>query len=399
MSEIGSKQTIIEDISAKMAFTKPGDICPDEERPGMLRATTTPHATDMKQAYDLSDCRLKDWSSPSAGPLNLEKMGFDTIDISSLTSLQTTLETICQANRITELDASVIRKQLRGSSFKLSSGKRLRLLFVAPEGLIMRKAGPNACQIDPEATMSKMNGHDGALTVHGDQDVRGTPLKQMMHGAAPWIFRHQSPDGKNALSPFFLTNIWIPLQQVCRPLTLMDRRTLNNQSHQLRYALPTEDFLKRDDETRVNDIWAFLPDEKQQWYFHSSLDANSAYVFDTLGTPHGSAILPGEQTAEIYFQRLRAACKAIETGDIPELAQAISGVFPTIPAETTAPLRHAIIDMETLLKEAQEQCLQPNFIHSDWGRRAQLRSDSVVRKSIEMRAVAMVTPDIWPFNR
>ena len=69
------------------------------------------------------------------------------------------------------------------------------MLQIAPEGLIMRTAGPNGLKLDPDAEMSEMNGHDAALAIHGDQDVRGTPLKQIMRGFAPWIFRHQTPDG------------------------------------------------------------------------------------------------------------------------------------------------------------------------------------------------------------
>jgi hypothetical protein len=48
--------------------------------------------------------------------------------------------------------------------------------------------------------LREMNSHDAALVVHGDQGVRGTPLKQIMRGFAPCLFRHQTPDG-NRIAP------------------------------------------------------------------------------------------------------------------------------------------------------------------------------------------------------
>jgi hypothetical protein len=35
----------------------------------------------------------------------------------------------------------------------------------------------------------------------------------------------------------------------------------------------------------------------------------------------------------------------------------------------------------------------------DWKERAETCMDALVRKSIELRAVAIVLPDVWPFNR
>src|SRR5690606_15209679 len=105
--------------------------------------------------------------------------------------------------------------------------------------------------------------------------------------------------------PLVLVNLWIPLQQVTRPLALMDRRTLDARAHQLRYALPTDGFLEREEDTRENDIWAFLHDAGQQWYFHSHMGHDRAYVFDTLGEPHGAFILPGEDVAEYYYLQLQ----------------------------------------------------------------------------------------------
>ncbi|WP_101756598.1 hypothetical protein [Oceanicoccus sp. KOV_DT_Chl] len=179
---------MVKEIEAQVAFAKPADVVDDLQRKGMLRATAHPIDADQQEAFELKPCRLRDWSAPSESKLNLETMGFDHIELPSNALLQNTLENVRLAGKISRVEASIIRKQLKGRSFKLSSGKRLRLLFIAAEGFIMRKAGPNGMKVDPDIAMSEMNGHDGALTVHADQDVRGTPLKQMMHGAAPGYF-------------------------------------------------------------------------------------------------------------------------------------------------------------------------------------------------------------------
>ena len=387
-----------ESIQAPMAFAKPVDVQPDTARPGMLRAAAHPIDANPREVTELRSCHLTDWSAPNAPKLDLDEMGFDHIDLSKLERLQATLESVRQAGRVSQADASIIRRELKGRSFKLSSGKRLRLVFVAPEGFIMRKAGPNGLKVDPGIAMSEMNNHDGALTVHADQDVHGTPLRQMMRGAAPWIFRHQSPDSANKRSPMLLVNLWIPLQQVSRPLTLMDRRSLDRRKHQLRYALPTDSFLDRDERTSVNDIWQFLHDDAQRWYFNSDMNSSRAYVFDTLDTPHGSVLLPGEDVAEHHYLQLRAACEAFRGRNSAALRQAVLSDAPRVSDDTTAPLRRSIDEMNALAHEAQ-RAESVEFLQSDWCERAERAMDRVVRKSIEMRVVALLTPDVWPLNR
>lgn len=392
---------IIENLEAHMAFARPSDVHPDDQQAGMLRAKTRPTDANTTDVFDLKPCKVRDWSAESCPPLDLETMGFDTLDLSPLETLQATLESIRLASHITKADASVIRRQMQGQSFKLSSGKQIKLLSIAPEGLIMRQAGPNGCRVSDES-ISEMNGHDGALTVHADQDVNGTPLKQMMRSAAPWIFRHQSPQSSNKLSPIFLVNIWIPLQQITRPLTLMDRRTLNKQQHQLRYALPTDGFLDRDKEKRINDIWAFLHDDTQQWYFHSNLNSSNAYIFDTLGTPHGAIILPGEEIIEQYFFGLKETLAAIRSNDDSGLGAALGKMAKLggqpIPEATTSPIKSVLATMAGLVTEANHHQQTAALKNSEWQARTEQAVTSVVRKSIEMRGVAIQTPDIWPLN-
>jgi hypothetical protein len=305
------------------------------------------------------------------------------------------LAQIRQGGAITPAQASQLRRHLRSGVFPLTEGKCLKILHIAPEGLIMRTGGPNGLKVDPDARMSGMNGHDAALVVHGDQDVRGTPLKQIMRGFAPWMFRHETPDGSNRFSPLVLVNLWIPLQQITRPLALMDRRTMNAREHQLRHALPTDSFLDRPEDMRFNDIWALLHDDAQQWYFHSSMGHDQAYVFDTLGEPHGSFILPGEDVAEHYYRLLQRQCQQLSSGSV---AERVVTPVPSLPADTTAPLRQAIVAMAALAANAPQDSTAKVVIEG-WLARAAHAMDSVVRKSLEMRVVALLLPDVWPFNR
>lgn len=401
MTKPRAEKATSDNLQAYMAFARPADVQPDDQQAGVLRAKTRPVDANTAYAFDLKPCKVRDWSAESCAPLNLETMGFDALDLSHIDTLQATLESIRSASHITKENASVIRRQMQGQSFKLSSGKQIKLLSIAPEGLVMRQAGPNGCKVSDEA-MSEMNGHDGALTVHADQDVHGTPLKQMMRGAAPWIFRHQSPQSNNKLSPVFLVNIWIPLQQITRPLTLMDRRTLDKKHHQLRYALPTDDFLDRGKETRVNDIWAFLHDDEQQWYFNSDMNAGNAYIFDTLGTPHGAIILPGEEIIEQYFFGLKETLNAISNDDDNGMTAALekmaSLASQPISDATTKPIENVIATMADLVAEAKAHPQTVVLKNSEWQARAEHAVDSVVRKSIEMRGVAIQTPDVWPLN-
>jgi len=387
-----------DNVHVDLAFSRVADVYPDKERRGMRRATAYPDDVDPLNKYEFHNCCITDWSTVPGLKLNLETMGFDTIDLSTINDLQAVLASIRQAAHISKEAASSVRRCLSGKKFKLSDGRSLHLLFIAPEGLIMRKSGPNGLKINPQELMSEMNGHSAAAAIHADQDVKGTPLRQMMHGFAPWIFRHQSPDGRNRVSPFCLVNIWIPLQQITRPLTLMDRSSLRKEN-QLRYALPTDSFLDRDEDKKENDIWAFLHHEKQKWYFNAQMDANNAYVFDTLGTPHGSMILPGEAVAEQYYSELLLAKEALENTQANTVGATRAFEQRELPTETPRPLRAAIGKMESLLSDFYQAHESVRENRALWLQQVDSVLDSLERKSVEMRVVAMVSPNIWPFNR
>jgi hypothetical protein len=382
-------------VEAELGFTRPDEVVDDHEGRGLKRAITRPIDYDFSRQFEYRHCQVRDLCASGQPTPDLRRMGFETIDLSHLDALQTLLEEINEAGEISPGEARQLRRYLRGQVFPLSRGRRLKVLHVAPEGLVMRTGGPNGLKVDPYLEMTEMNHHDVALAVHGDQDVRGTPLKQIMRGFAPWMFRHQTPDGSNRWSPLVLVNLWIPLQQITRPLTLMDRSTLKQRQHQLRYALPTDSFLDREEDMKLNDIWAFLHDDDQQWYFHSSMGHERAYVFDTLGEPHGSFILPGEDVAERYYLQLQQLRQQLMNGAPVQRPAAIA--MEPLPG-TTAPLHRAIESMAALAASVPVD--DPGKPAVDvWLARSEEAMDSVVRKSLEMRVVALLLPGWWPFMR
>lgn len=390
-------QTRSASVLAELGFTPEADVALDTIRPGgVLRAKTRPNDGYAHNAIAMHTCRIDDLAAGTVRP-GLAATGFETVDISGLASLQRTLARIRAAGTMTEADAVELRRRVMGRAVRLSDGKKLRFLYAAPEGIILRKAGPNGVAVDPYEPMTRTSGHGAATAVHGDQDVRGTPIRQILRGAGPWIFHHDSPDGSNHRSPLFVVNLWIPLQQITRPLALMDQRTLDRRRHQLRYALPTDAFLDREPERRLNDIWTYLPDDRQRWYFTSEMDARRAYVFNTLTMAHGAFVLPGEDIAARLYVRLRRARDAVARGDRAELAEAACGERESTEHVATAPLRRAIEDMDTLLNEAREDGKVSTL---EAGESFRVRADAamarVVRKSVELRAVALVMPAWWP---
>ena len=99
-----------------------------------------------------------------------------------------------------------------------------------------------------------------------------------------------------------------------------------------------------------------------------------------------------------HYLQLRAACEAFRGSDLAALRRATSSVAPRLASDTTAPLRESISRMDALANEAQT-AEQDEFLRTDWCERAERAMDRVVRKSIEMRGVAILTPNVWPLNR
>ena len=371
-------------VMAPLGFTRSDHVIPDEDRPGLLRAETQP--TGVRHVFDVRSCLLTDACAPGVEEPGLEAAGFETVDLSQDAALQSVLAAIRAADFLSPEDGTRLRECLNGSHIPVAGGQKLRVEHVADDGMILRRGGPNFLDVNPDG-MVGANGHGTARGVHGDQDVFGTPLEQMMKGGAPQLFRHQTVTERNDASNLFLLNLWIPLQQVTQPLVLMDRRSLDAPKHQLRYGLPVTSFLERDEESSVNDIWTFLPDPAQEWYFRSEMDHDQAYVFDTLGEPHGATSLPGEDVLEALYLALGRGIEALAAGDREAARKAADVVIPELPEVATAPVRVAADQMATLLAE-----LGDGDAPGDWTARADRARDAVIRKSIEMRMVATLLP-------
>ncbi len=382
----------VSELRAPLGFTRAEDVSPDPDRPGLLRARTLPFGVDPEEAFDYRSCLLNDCASPAIPEPGLEEAGFESIDLSHHGPLQQALATIRDEDRISDAAAGALRESLSDARFRLANGKSLRVQHVADEGLVQRRAGPNGLNVNPGG-MEGANGHGGAPSIHADQDVFGTPLQQLMKGSAPSLFRHQTPDARNDDSSLLLLNLWIPIQQITRPLVLMDRRSLDQRSHQLRYGLPVTRFLDREDERSVNDIWTFLPDSDQRWYFRSSMGPDRGYVFDTLGEPHGSCVLPGEAAVEALYHRLGRACEMIETDGAGALGEVASEPPPPLPEVTTEAIRNAWQAMADLLHEAATRAEETSSSGDSWLSRARTAMDASIRKSVEMRLVATLVAD------
>lgn len=364
-------------VEAELGFARPDQVAPDHERPGLLRARTEARGTP--EVWDFRACALRDMVDAGADAVGLETTGFEAVDISVNGTLQAALAQIAADDRISEDTDRSLRDALHGTTLRLANGRGLRIDFVSEDGLINRRGGPNRLAVNRGGADGR-NGHDAAMGVHADQDVFGVPLRKLMDGKAPDVFRHRTPDGRNDDSPTFLLNLWIPIQQVTNPLVFMDRATLDQERHQLRYGLPVEGFLDRDEDERINDIWKFLPDPGQEFWFRSEMGPGHAYVFDTLGTPHGAACLPGEDALEALYLRLDEACTAAAAGDARKLTELAACPIPALPDITTEPIRVAHANMAGVLARAAST--------EAWVAEARGAMDAVIRKSVEMRIVA-----------
>lgn len=378
-------------IAVTMGFMPGSLAAPDTDHPGLLRADPRAAAPYARDQVERHVCRATDTCRDQTVQPELLEFGFDTVDLSDLDVLQQVCGRVRAAGLITDEDAAAIRSSLQGAVLRCQGGRTLTVLYLADEGLIMRKAGPNAMAV-VEPRPDGMNDHGGATSVHADQDVFGTPLRQLMEGRAPSLFRHDSPDGHNHEAGLMLLNLWIPLQQVTQPLVLADGRSVDRRRHQLRYGLATETFLEREDDVAVNDIWTFLYDPDQRWYLTSDMDHRRAYVFNTLSTPHGACTLPGEDLAEQSFRSLETAEAALARGDVTALVEAVSPVrHVEVPIGVPPALRDAIQAMAAVADEAHRD---PVHLSGEgaraWLNRSNEARRRLVRMSLEMRMVVSV---------
>lgn len=371
----------------QMCFTPESLAIDDPDHPGLRRAGPRAGAPYGGEGVEAQQCSATDCADDTVQP-DLTAHGFDTVDLSGLDELQAVCAAVRQAGRISETQATAIRAALDGSVLPTTGGRSLRVVHLADEGLIMRTTGPNRLSlVGPRS--SGMNDHGGATSVHADQDVYGTPMLQLMDGRAPELFVHDSPDGHNRDAPMLLLNLWIPLQQITQPLVLADGRSVDRRRHQLRFGLATDSFLERDDEQVINDIWTFLHDDAQRWHFRSEMDHRSGYVFNTLSTPHGCGVLPGEDVAEWCYLTLEQAESAVASADVGGLVEVVAAPRPELPVTTTPALADAIVTMRSALDVAAADPAGVCGEGSDeWTTTSRAARRRVVRMSLEMRLVA-----------
>ncbi|MEZ5237775.1 MAG: hypothetical protein R2716_02055 [Microthrixaceae bacterium] len=377
----------------RIGFMPSSHAIADAEHPGLLRAGERASAPYVDDSVDYHVCEAVDLCREDAVRPDLLQFGFDTVDLSSLDDLQQTLAQVRSAGVITDDDASSIRSLLDGTTLRSSGHGQLKVMHIADEGLIMRKSGPNGMSVvGPRST--GMNDHGVASSIHADQDVYGTPLTQLMDGRAPSLFRHDSPDGRNGDAALMLVNLWIPLQQVTQPLTLADGRSIDRRRHQLRYGLATTSFLERQEDMVINDIWTFLHSPGQEWYLRSDMDQRSAYVFNTLSTPHGSCTLPGEDVAERCYRALEEAEAAVVAGNADSVRVAVATIAGvSAPSLSPPALSDAITQMVAVAGMAADD---PAGVCGDgsaeWLAASRASRGRVVRMSLELRMVVSVEP-------
>lgn len=377
-------------VAVTLGFLPASVAVPDAEHPGLLRAGPRASAPYDRGSLERHMCRATDSCQDGAVQPDLLDFGFDRVDLSGFETLQRAFARVCAAGHISDDEGASIRSSLAGAVLRTFSGHTLTVRHVAGEGFIMRKGGPNGMSVVGERSTG-MNDHGSATSVHIDQDVYGTPLTQVMDGRAPELFRHDSPDGRNHDAGLMLVNLWIPLQQITQPLVLADGRSLDRRRHQLRYGLATQSFLEREEEMVINDIWTLLHDPEQRWYFRSDMDHRSAYVFDTLSTPHGACVLPGEDVAEQCYRSLQDAESAVAAADVAALGEVLSQASPAVPTDVPAALRDAIGDMDAVADQARRD---PAAVcgprAEEWLAASRAARNRVIRMSLELRLVVSI---------
>ncbi len=378
-------------VPVALGFMPKSLAIPDVDHPGLLRAGPRAAAPYGGESIELHTCAATDLCHDGEFRPDLLEHGFDTVDLSPFDGLQQALAGVRLAGHVDDADASTVRASLGGAALGCSGGRTITVLHIADEGFIMRTSGPNGMSLAGPRSIG-MNGHGVATSVHADQDVHGTPLRQLMDDRAPSLFRYNSPDGRNHDAGLMLVNFWIPLQQIVQPLTLADGRSIDRRRHQLRYGLATGSFLERDDDMAINDIWTFLHDPGQRWYLRSEMDHRSAYVFDTLSTPHSACTLPGEDVAEHCYRSLENAESAVTSGEIGALSRAVSPVLQaTLPAGAPPALGDAI---EAMVAVADKAISDPAAVCGDgaetWFAASKAARRRVVRMSLELRMVVSI---------
>ncbi|MBX3284131.1 MAG: hypothetical protein KF703_02185 [Actinobacteria bacterium] len=378
-------------IAVRLGFMPPSQAIPDPDRPGLLRAGPRSSAPYGSEGIEFHTCLATDGCQDDTLRPDFLEMGFDTVDLSAFEDLQRVLERVTRSGRITDEDDAAIRAALNEATLVCGSSTVLTVDQIADEHVVMRRSGPNGMVVVGPGEAGPTL-HSASTSIHADQDVYGMPLARHADGRSPSLLRHNSPDGRNHDSRTMIVNVWIPLHQITQPLVLADGRSIDRRRHQLRYGLPTSPLLDRYEEQSIDDTWTFLHDPSQRWYLRSDMDHRTAYVFDTLSTPHGAGTLPGEALAEQCYRALEEAEAAVEAGDVTALTEALGPATAVeIPDDVTPALRAAIAEMVRVAEVADRDPAAVCGEGADaWSTASRTARDRVIRTSLEVRVLVLV---------
>ena len=94
---------LVPELEASLGFTRAADVSADTERPSVLRARTLPFEVEAREAFDFQTCTLRDCLA--SAPVDLETIGFETIDLSQNQRLQDALAIVGKENRVSKKSA------------------------------------------------------------------------------------------------------------------------------------------------------------------------------------------------------------------------------------------------------------------------------------------------------
>ena len=157
-------------MAVTLGFAPESLAVPDADHPGLLRAGPRASAPYDGRGLDHHVCSATDWCRDTSIQPGLPDVGFDTVDLSDLDALQQACARVREDGFVTDDDAATIRAALDGAALRCSSGLKVTVLYLAPEGFIMRKSGPNGLSVVGKRSTG-MNDHSAATSVHADQDV------------------------------------------------------------------------------------------------------------------------------------------------------------------------------------------------------------------------------------
>jgi len=264
------------------------------------------HATRIVEEIDLYDLATIELDKQPT----LAGNKFEYVKIGSNPTLNHVFDEVVETNRLSPDNAENLRESLSHTWFELADGSWLFTLHITEHGCIART-------VPPGRAFTGAEGRTWNPMAHGDQQLDGFPIYQLMRGFGTILFNQR-------YSPIDLLNLWIPVQHVrSQPLVLMDYLSLNP-SDQLRYHIYNEvGGPLGNANNNLNDCWTYLRNDSQKWYWNSEFDRDSAVFFSTLITPHTSATLQGEEIIAPFWRGLKNISDLILTTPKEDLSCSI----------------------------------------------------------------------------